>query len=85
LGWAFISLTNEPFSAAFRFQSARERNVGLTFRDSCLSCILQGAIKTNLVEIVPDHHQIDIARAVRAFGYRPVDERAIDLVSERLQ
>ena len=54
-------------------------------RDSCLTCILQGAIKTNMVEIVPDHHQIDIARAVRAFGYRPVDERAIDLVSERLQ
>jgi hypothetical protein len=39
LGWAFILLTNEPFSAA---------------------------------------------RGVRAFGYRPVDERAIDLVRERL-
>ena len=33
-GWAFILLMNEPFSAAFRFQSAGERNVGLTLRDS---------------------------------------------------
>src|ERR1700712_1336267 len=30
-GWVFILLTNEPFSAALRFQSAGERNVGLTF------------------------------------------------------
>ena len=33
-GCRFTLLTNDPFFAAFRFQSAGERNVGLILRDS---------------------------------------------------
>src|SRR5438270_7726838 len=47
--------------------------------------ILQSAVKTSIVQIISDHHQIDIAvRGVRALSHGPVDECSVDPVRQRL-